>query len=674
MPLAAEQKRGNHTMCKRLYSAITALLLAALLCSCAQGAGNSADPIQNTNNSANVNIQENTEPRYKGTAVADDIIRLDYLNDPADVRAVCGKIYVTSIEASESEEEFSESTRLSIYDMQSGEVLTTKILGDSQTSFLNYYSDGSVGVEFGDETSHYQYFSSSLEPIGEAYEWTYSDTASYPVFRKELVYRIESGVLKCRDLTDGTVKDLLEDLAEGSYICAADESFVYISSSENVKVQRLRLSTLEMKDFKSDNIFEFEYKDDHIYAAPYGYCKVRILDEGTSFCMEDGFDGESRSAFGGGYFITHQAVYNDSSVAEKLNVKAYRMSDGSLMAKYDGKQFSENCTWLGPCSISDDGKYLIVCSSESDESDFGKTNYYLIPTENWAPMEKHTDPALDAKTYAKKLGSDYGVEIIVGEDVLAYPGGDYTVDAVSDEEDTSKTLKELEKTLGKFPEGFFREYSEPCGEEYGPNKIKFYITGNIYGPDYSTSTIAALTTPEYDMCVESNIALDVKYTNNMEYNIAHELWHAIEDRLTFGNDDMYDTLEEWLDFLPYGTYYNYGYRNNSGEDYDEIRYTLSDPVDGNAYFIDSYSLTWPHEDRARVFENMFIAGNSSEFYETPWPFGYQGLYDKAKWISDILRKEFKSVEACGIPHWDKIFYPAEAPESEGSVDIEESDN
>ena len=91
--------------------------------------------------------------------------------------------------------------------------------------------------------------------------------------------------------------------------------------------------------------------------------------------------------------------------------------------------------------------------------------------------------------------------------------------------------------------------------------------------------------------------LAVVADDSLEQNLYHELFHAI-DSYVMAESILYDN---WPDLNP-PDYINNQFR----EDYQYLE-------EENRAFIDMYSMSYPKEDRARIFEYAMMEGNESYF-------------------------------------------------------------
>lgn len=194
----------------------------------------------------------------------------------------------------------------------------------------------------------------------------------------------------------------------------------------------------------------------------------------------------------------------------------------------------------------------------------------------------------ECQRMADEIGQKFGVEILITDAALEQSCGyalelEYQVNAIWD------ALMDLEGALSQYPEDFFQIACQ--GTESGVlhiclvRSIANHLTGVQYWPDG-----------------DAYIALAVG--EKVEQTFYHEACHVL-DTYIIAKSQAYDT---WEQLNPTGFAYDYGYdlyTERSSDAYLEGE---------NRAFIDSYSMTYPKEDRARIMEYA-ITANHEELFE-----------------------------------------------------------
>ena len=197
-----------------------------------------------------------------------------------------------------------------------------------------------------------------------------------------------------------------------------------------------------------------------------------------------------------------------------------------------------------------------------------------------------------------------------------------------------KALKELEKALKLYPEGFFSQFKQDAGErgvlvmlvediQVGPNVIGVcYMLQNRY-----------------------MVAVDIT-SRDLVHTYCHELWHATENKI---NSRMPLLLSDkvWSTCNPEG----YEYSGDTSDDYiNDVENTFFWESDNSkVYFIDQYGKTKPQEDRARLMEYV-MAGDpyAKEICRIP------ALKKKLEIMADAIRQVFNT-EGWETPYWERYF-------------------
>ncbi len=202
----------------------------------------------------------------------------------------------------------------------------------------------------------------------------------------------------------------------------------------------------------------------------------------------------------------------------------------------------------------------------------------------------------DLRRRADQMEEEYGVRIYISEECTNYLGG-YVVMPESDYSTVEEALNVLEAQLGQYPEGFFEQFRGDWIEG-----IDIYLAGTLMGRAEDVLDYAGGFQLEEGGHLA--VVLDSTYPYSITSNFHHEISHAIEYKIGFLLDEA-----EWAALNPepevYGDCYTYSYAQFGREDLTQFIYTMDQAAD--AYFIDDYSMTYPTEDRARLFENVMNA-------------------------------------------------------------------
>ncbi len=196
--------------------------------------------------------------------------------------------------------------------------------------------------------------------------------------------------------------------------------------------------------------------------------------------------------------------------------------------------------------------------------------------------------------YARQIGEAHGVEVLIYKDAVETEPWDYDFQYEYQVPVLKRELKQLETRLGNFPPGIFQTLS---GKFTG---IKICIVHSLTGSPESGSP-EQVSGIQFWNDYDAHIVLAAG--EDTEKTLYHELCHLI-DTVVLTESTAYD---RWESLNPSGFAYDMDYTANRERDGSAwLR-------DGQAAFIDTYSMSYPKEDRARILEYAMTPGNRERF-------------------------------------------------------------
>ena len=277
-------------------------------------------------------------------------------------------------------------------------------------------------------------------------------------------------------------------------------------------------------------------------------------------------------------------------------------------------------------------KNNITNNKENNNESKGQNGGTTKPEENKPNPSKEPEPIPEPKTqaeindeYRKKLENKYSVKIVYKDENGNYLiGGSINTEKLNDDNEINRYLKEVESTLKKYPNGFFKEMKD------NNVSLRIYMVNKIDG-GHSGMT---------DGRNQSNITVTIGTagTNLFEYTLHHELMHYIDIYMR-QKDPTLNLAEIMKSYNPEG--FSYG-SNDSTYDYN-----FSNP--NEAYFLSSYSRQSYLEDRAVLFSDMMTRTSTRPYYNDGTP-----LNKKAKLINDQLHKYYNCVSKSAKEHWERF--------------------
>lgn len=220
----------------------------------------------------------------------------------------------------------------------------------------------------------------------------------------------------------------------------------------------------------------------------------------------------------------------------------------------------------------------------------------------------------------KEIKDKYNVNIkIDNNESIEYP--DFSAEKMYNKNLILLALENIETILTKFSKEFFETF---YNLDY--QGLNIYLTGTLTPNDYETQ----ISNPAAYSLIKNKeymIVIDIEQPN-IEELTCHELEHNLEFNLHNLNISPFD---RWSELNPLEFSYQYSYTNNSND-----LYTMNEKLKEDIYFIDSYSHTYPTEDRARIFEGICSANGSINKE-------YPNLYKKANYLKAEILKYYPSL-------------------------------
>ena len=199
------------------------------------------------------------------------------------------------------------------------------------------------------------------------------------------------------------------------------------------------------------------------------------------------------------------------------------------------------------------------------------------------------------ETLARELGEQYGISVLLFDEAAACAPWDYAFTAEYRVDKTNWALEDLKATLEAFPEGFLTKLRQDWED------LTVCIVDTIQG----TAESGSLDTAEglqFQNGSHFYIALAPKEEDSLKHTLFHEFSHLIDNRV-LTKTGAYDN---WNDLNPQ----DFAYSLDLNADMTPYKALLTGP---DRVFIDNYAMTFPAEDRARIFECACTSGNEEDF-------------------------------------------------------------
>lgn len=216
----------------------------------------------------------------------------------------------------------------------------------------------------------------------------------------------------------------------------------------------------------------------------------------------------------------------------------------------------------------------------------------------------------------KYLKNNYNVTISF--DVDSGLHGDYEISKITNYNNIVNALSYVEDYFLMFNKEFFTRFYE-----MNMNGLKIFLASDIKGSKdgYNLTDVVGLSYQKNNTYI-----IVVKANNSLLKTLAHETMHTIDNYLIL-NGYTYDT---WKSLNNYGFTYSHKYYIN-----ETFTDTLSNYENNeDVYFVDAYGRSSEKEDRARIFEQICLGKDLSE---------YPNLYNKEKYLKNEIVTYFPEI-------------------------------
>lgn len=205
-----------------------------------------------------------------------------------------------------------------------------------------------------------------------------------------------------------------------------------------------------------------------------------------------------------------------------------------------------------------------------------------------------TEGLARCQTYANVIGQQHGIQIKIGKDAAAVQPWDYDLEAEFLVPLLEYQLHQLEKWLSHYPDSMLADTASHF------SSLTICLVRSIHGSPESGSLDKANGIQFFD---DGDAYVALCPGPGAQQALYHELFHVMETHIwVFGN-----SLDRWLELNPSGFRYDYSYITNKTR--DSGVYLRGE----SRAFVDTYSMSFPKEDKARVMEYAMLPGQEALF-------------------------------------------------------------
>lgn len=302
--------------------------------------------------------------------------------------------------------------------------------------------------------------------------------------------------------------------------------------------------------------------------------------------------------FGSTWYLerTHGAV-TVSHGKDSVNFVYYNLEDGRCGAAVEiAGAFTP---WYVEANGTGSALYIIGYDEAMDRPvicrwDLAKTavqdeTVYASP---WYTLDNpDTEGLAECAALARIISEKYGLDILVGPDAAQVQPWDYEMEPEYQVPVIMHELQRLDALLDMYPEGFFDTIDED---------IKISLVRALRGSAESGSLEIANGIQFWE---DGKAYVAAVCGQSLEKTLFHELFHIVDNHVLSACSAYYD----WERLNPAGFSYDYDYVSNQTRDPELYL------EDETRAFIDSYSMSFPKEDRARIMEYAATSGNAHYF-------------------------------------------------------------
>lgn len=249
----------------------------------------------------------------------------------------------------------------------------------------------------------------------------------------------------------------------------------------------------------------------------------------------------------------------------------------------------------------------------------------------YRPADEPDTVALSGcREYARAIGEKYGITVRIWEDAAAVQPWDYQFAPEHLTPVLRRELENLDNCLSQYPEAILRKTAEHF------SGLTFCLVREISGVQESGS-LSTATGIQFFRDGGAYVVISAgKYAQQAIY---HELYHAMESLILTEST----ALDQWDNLNPAG--FSYGVSSQDNDVYLRGQ---------TRAFVDNYSMTYPKEDRARIFEYAMLP-------ETKDLFRSEYMQRKLNAVCTAIRDTYGLKRSPEILPWEQHLAKALAP-------------
>lgn len=288
----------------------------------------------------------------------------------------------------------------------------------------------------------------------------------------------------------------------------------------------------------------------------------------------------------------------------------YQLTNGKRTATLTRKTMPEidGITWVDKCVYYIEGSKLYCWDTKL--SPVNDDAVYM--THRYTPADPDEKGLEDRNIQIRILEKIYGVNIFFWDEVIQVQPNSYDFTAEYIPEDYDAGLEALETALSKFPQ----ELVSGSASWTENGKLNIVLVRDITAVDGT-----AVDGLQY--LLDGNVCIALDMSGAVEKTFYHTMGHILDIVMLSNTKLLYD----WDKLNPSGFSYDYDYAANLKRDGSQYL------EESKRYFINTFSMSYPVEDRATILEYAMQSGNG-EYFES------QYMQAKLQQLSKAIRKAF----------------------------------
>ena len=324
--------------------------------------------------------------------------------------------------------------------------------------------------------------------------------------------------------------------------------------------------------------------------------------------------------------VTGQEILNCYDLETGLRCASLTLNDGYAFVSLTACE--ADAVYLLLKDRAGDG---LICRWDlyADASRTKDTHSYVGP--RYTEDDPDSAALAQCQTEAARLSEKHGIQVLIWRDPLSIMPWDYEFEPEYLAPVLSRELSELDRRLSYYPAEILAGIREHFSD------LTICLVRSIQGSTESGSLEKATGVQFFQ---ESRAYIAIAVGQYAERALYHELYHVMETRLLTDST----ALDRWDALNPAGFSYDLDYTANQSRKGDE--YLQPD----TRAFIDTYSMSFPKEDRARIMECAMSDGNEGLFRSNV-------MQAKLRCLSNAIREAYGLKKSTETFRWEQYLKP-----------------